>query len=463
MSVAAAPPPNIATSRAALKEVEATAAALDMFSTDYEGDYQLPSVGERRRRLRAGEADPVSTVSLILNEEGVLLWREGAQSVDLVGRSLRRGGVAPTVEGDLVELYQYEKLEPNEINRFLMNLDGKLNERIKGQDGKLNACLSRLELTPNTTNIVLQPAGSLSEKPKRRLLLVHGTFSKTEAYLNGFGNAPGGAAFLKRIFAHYDEVLAFDHPTLSVSPVLNAFDLFGLMARTSGPLDVVAHSRGGLVTRWFLEGFGAALGEDEYRGVLVGSPLGGTSLAAPARLRSALSVISNIGTVLKAGGSAAVVYLPLLAAPLALLKIATSVVSVAAKTPVVDAAVAMIPGLAGQSRIVDNHELDRLHAMALAKPPTYFVVQSNFETEKVGWKFWKWFRKDKWKDVGTDQIFPGDNDLVVDTECMTQFAAKPTLPVKQRLDFGSQDEVHHTNYFEQDKTLDFILDSLKVP
>src|SRR6185295_17566787 len=212
------------------------------------------------------------------------------------------------------------------INQFLISLDGKLNPE---------SGLRRLELTPGTAKVTAKPLAVPPAGKKRRLLLVHGTFSKSAAFSNGVEHAPNGAGFLKRVFARYDEVLVFEHPTLSVSPMLNAYDLFRHMAQATGPLDVVAHSRGGLVTRWFLEGFGAALGDGPYRAVLVGAPLGGTSLAAPPRLRSALSVLSNLGTVLKAAGAAAVVYFPLLAAPLALLKIATSVASVAAKTPVI--------------------------------------------------------------------------------------------------------------------------------
>lgn len=447
----ATPALSVASARAAFKSVEETAASLDMYSADYGGKVEFPSVAKRHRRVRAGDPDPVSTLSLVLNDDGVLLWRESGPSADLAGSRLRRGRIAP-MEGDLVELYQYEKLEPNEINQFLIDLDGKLNA-----DSGLFALSLAAKGKVVAKSVAAPPSGK-----KRRLLLVHGTFSKSAAFLNGFERATNGTGFLKSVFDHYDEVLAFEHPTLSVSPMLNAFDLFGWMAKATGPLDVIAHSRGGLVTRWFLEGFGAALGEGPYRAILVGSPLGGTSLASPARLRSALSVLSNFGTVLKAGGAAAVAYLPLLAAPLALLKIATSVVSVAAKTPLIDAAVAMIPGLNGQSRVGLNQELARLRAMALAKPPSYFVVSSNFETAEVGWKFWQWFRADKLKDVGADKVFPGDNDLVVDTGSMSEFAAQPLLTQEDRHDFLASSKVHHTNYFEQPETLDFIRDKFGV-
>ena len=53
----------------------------------------------------------------------------------------------------------------------------------------------------------------------------------------------------------------------------------------NGPLDVIAHSRGGLVTRWALEGFGIG-GAGPFRAVMVGAPIGGTSLASPPQLRS---------------------------------------------------------------------------------------------------------------------------------------------------------------------------------
>ena len=39
-----------------------------------------------------------------------------------------------------------------------------------------------------------------------------------------------GRTFLARAAAHYDRVLAFDHPTLSVSPILNALDLAQALA-----------------------------------------------------------------------------------------------------------------------------------------------------------------------------------------------------------------------------------------
>lgn len=446
----------IRAARAALREVDGIAQGLEMFSTDATGGEHLMPLGARRRRLRAGRTDPVATLSLLVNDQGVLVWDEGNPLGGGAGLRRRAGGNRKGSDGELVELYQFEKLEPNEINKFLTDIDHKLNDRpglrqVTRQGGATSTAI----VDYNTAHV---PKGK-----KRRLLIVHGTFSKCDAIFDGVAQAKTGGAFWKRAFAHYDEVLAFEHATLSVSPVLNAFDLARALRGASGPLDIIAHSRGGLVTRWYLEGLGAPT-VGPTRAVLVGSPLAGTSLAAPPRLKDSLAALSNYGTMLQAGGAAASAFMPLLAAPLALMRIATSVISVAARTPVIDAAVAMIPGLAAQSRVGLNHELSRVHGFGAAAPPWYAVVQSDFETADPRWRFWQWFRKDKIKDALADAVFPGQNDLVVDTASMNHFVAQSIgVPAKRILDFGTGDTVHHTNYFAQPDTLDFILDQFQVP
>lgn len=433
----------LAQARAALRELAPDLAALGLHAGDHGESFSV-SVGRRRALRRAGEPDPVASASLIGAEDGLLLWHDEPFAPALAGRRLRRG-LPPPPEGEVVELYQFEKLEPNRVTRFLRDFDARLNP-VQG----LRA------ISPGAGP---QPLGSPPTGRKRRLLFVHGTFSRSETLLDGIAAAPNAAAFWKRVHAHYDEVLAFDHPTLAVSPVLNAFDLGRLLARAEGPLDVVAHSRGGLVARWFLEGFGGHAG-GTTRAVLVGSPLNGTSLASPPRLRSSASLLTNLGTALKIAGQAATIYAPLLLAPLALLRVAASFVGTALKTPLVDAAVALVPGLAAQSRVGGNAELERLRALSIARPPKYFAVRSNFESERAGLKFWRYFRKGKWADLGADVIFPGDNDLVVDTDSMTDFSARPFAGAQ--LDYGTSATVHHTNYFEQQRTLDFILASFEI-
>ncbi|MEW8436488.1 MAG: hypothetical protein AB2629_20925, partial [Candidatus Thiodiazotropha sp.] len=95
----------------------------------------------------------------------------------------------------------------------------------------------------------------------------------------------------------------------------------------------------------------------------------------------------------------------------------------------------------------------------------YFFVISDFDSEKVGWKFWKVFRKGKLKmklaDIGTDILFDGKNDLVVDTLSMTNLKDNLDIPDTQILDYDTQDKVIHTNYFEQAETLKFIRQSFE--
>lgn len=462
MSAVKAPAFDVQTVRLALREAEAKIVEAKMYPASGDFPDTFPEVGRRLRMRRRGEADPVATASLILNDEGALLWHAGQPPTASTGRRMRRG-VPEAPAGELVELFQYEPLEPNEIVRHLVDLDARLNENL---DVQHNAAPQLVPLSftaapdyPTDFSVIrgqhFQPTGK-----KSRLLFVHGTFSKTEAFIEGIRKAPAGPAFLEKLFGSYEEVLAYDHATLSVSPVLNAFDLARLMATVEGPLDVIAHSRGGLVTRWALEGFG--LGKaSPVRGVLVGCPINGTSLAAPARLRSSLSLLSNIGTAIKIAGGVASAYMPLLIAPVALLRVATSVISVAAKTPLLDAAVQMVPGLAGQSRTGNNPDIGRIRDVTLSVPPDYFVVQSDFQIDSPGWSFWKWFNKGRIANAGADIVFNGKNDLVVDTASMTEFTSDRAFPAGNLHDFATNAEVHHCNYFESAKTLDFIRHSFE--
>ena len=98
----------------------------------------------------------------------------------------------------------------------------------------------------------------------------------------------------------YDRVLFFDHPTLSVSPVhqrarARAARWPGRAGRSTSSRTAAA----GLVVRWWLEAFGSSLRlapRARVRAVLAGSPLHGTSLAAPDKIQHAMSLISNVGT-----------------------------------------------------------------------------------------------------------------------------------------------------------------------
>ena len=80
------------------------------------------------------------------------------------------------------------------------------------------------------------------------------------------------------------------------------------------------------------------------------------------------------------------------------------------------------------------------------------------------WRFWEYFNKAHVADKAADLVFAGAaNDLVVDTDSMTSLTDDPGLEsFAGVLDFGTQSEVYHTNYFSQRRTLEFIRDALNA-
>jgi pimeloyl-ACP methyl ester carboxylesterase len=276
-------------------------------------------------------------------------------------------------------------------------------------------------------------------------------------FLSEIRSAPGGPALLDALKTRYQQVLAFDHPTLSVGPILNALDLDRALGDYPGEIDVVCHSRGGLVVAWWLR-----LAKRNVRRVIfVGSPLEGTSLAAPARIKATLDYLANLADTLSkvaTAGSYIPPLAPVMTVVAGLMGIVGGVLSVGAHTPLIDAGVAIVPGLMAQSKVANNQELLRLHQNAWPSAPATFAVVSNFEPVDPDvpiWKFWK-----RWAnplasaaDALADTLFLGPNDLVVDDDTMTRIVAKP-FPAANVLSFEAKDRVHHCNYFAQAKTVD---------
>ncbi|MCB1877158.1 MAG: alpha/beta hydrolase [Chromatiales bacterium] len=404
------------------------------------------AVGELRRRGASAGEDDLQLYSLVA-EDGVLYWREGV-GLPAAGGARRRGGRG-WGGGEIVDQRKFFRLGRSEIASYLEDLDRKLTPNF----GKLR----RLKDNGRLVN-VKKPAVA-----GRILLFVHGTFSNNDKVLQDLKAAPqnAGAKLLADATGHYDEVLTYDHPTLGVTPMLNALDLARLFQESRADVDVVTHSRGGLVTRWWLEALDPV--PRQRRAVLVGSPLGGTSLAAPDKIRNGLDLMANLGNVLAAGTA----MIPFMQVAAGLLRLTSSVTSLVANTPAVDAAVALVPGLAGQSRVENNAELNRLRESLRKPAPEYFVVRSDYRPEDVGWKFWKVFAdwKQRAANLAADHlVFDAENDLVVDTSSMSEFGSQPFVSDDTHmLDFGTSHTVYHTNYFSQAQTVEFLRRSLGIP
>lgn len=416
----------------------------------------------RRRRGRLADDRETGFRDVVLVErDGVLLWQTAAELAGTRGggglrRSGRRGWRRGLEGARVLKEVTVPVLEPNEYLAALRDTDLQLNR-------ECDAGVRLVQPVPGGRGFEAATTGLQPSYSGRTLVIVHGTFSTAANVLNEFSATNAGARFLSDALTHYNgQVLVFDHPTLSISPVLNALDLARRLAGTTGDLDVIAHSRGGLVAQWWLEVFGDTLAGANVRAVFAGSPLLGTSLAAPNRIQPLLSVMSNVGAFVGRTLQVATAANPFTLASFALLRFlgrrernrwGLPPIEGIGSRPGVDAAVAVIPGLQGQSAVANNFELTRLRQSAARANVRYYAITANFEPERVGWKLWKVITEfgDRAKDGVTDLIFPGENDLVVDTSHMTSLAdAREIADVHP---FGSSANVHHCNYFRQPETI----------
>jgi pimeloyl-ACP methyl ester carboxylesterase len=237
-------------------------------------------------------------------------------------------------EGTYVMTREFPPLAPNKVIDAIGALDRRLNKAV---DQSLRSRLRELRQTADGgfEFTARDPSGPFSG---RTLLFVHGTFSNAENMLNEFKLGPRAPRFLNRATrgaAKDDRVVVFGHPTPSVSPVMNALELGRAMSGSKGQLDVIAHSRGGLVVRWWLEAFGSSLRATTtpVRAVLAGSPLHGTSLAAPDKIQGAMSLVSNIGSFAEKTLSLVGVANPFLWVAGKLVEVIVSVTGALARTP----------------------------------------------------------------------------------------------------------------------------------
>ena len=409
-------------------------------------------------------------LNLVRDPGGLLRWHIGRPQITGPGhdvlakrRGLRRAPLAAPI---VLSQTLFEKHDTSKVSDLLLAADRRLSRPAWNELGQLWGLRT---FTKSGKFVTFDLADLPKLAGKKVLLIIHGTFSDSDAVMSGFEKAPGGTAMFSAALKSYDFVLAHDHPTLAVSPMLNAFDLAARFAHgTPKTLDVIAHSRGGLVARWFCEGFRQE--RTRCRVIMVGSPLAGTSLAAPARIKAVMDFLSNAGEAIGlAAGLGGGVLLTLASSLAGLFARITGALS----TPLADAIVAMIPGLSAQSRHGSNSELRALRVNTgafdfadAASPMRYWVIRSNFEPIESGvWGFLKSFVARpgaSFLDTAADRIFPGANDLVVDLDSMDQTGERADPQPALRLitnvahDFGDSRTVHHCNYFEQRQTVQAV-------
>lgn len=233
----------------------------------------------------------------------------------------------------------------------------------------------------------------------RVLLLIHGTFSKTASPVEGFG-----PAFLKWAQQRYRAVLGFDHWTLSKDPLENAELLAQELLRLAPELlegkrlDIITHSRGGLVARAFCELLPHAGAVKNL--IFLGTPNCGTDLANPKNWGAMADTLINLTGVDHARTFGR------LAGLLARLAVARGMSS--------------IPGILAQNPLMAGQDsfLKRLQAADPDQGIRHAAVTAEFEPSpfvpnlKALWQA----AKSAGIDAAIDGFFRDGNDLVVNTK-----------------------------------------------
>ena len=302
----------------------------------------------------------------------------------------------------------------------------------------------------------LDQLGLPTDRPVRILLFIHGTFSSTLSAFGSMAVSDNGARFLESALRQYDAVIGFDHPTLSVDPMVNATDLLTRVSSVTngGSFDVITHSRGGLTTRSFAEYVlpGSGWNGRVEKAVFVAATNNGTHLADTDRWYDLIDIATNL-TMVGAGVLAAM----------------------PGGAPVAAVVAGVVKGLGALVKYLGAYavEEDGVPGLAAMRPggpfvtginqtqpgqPTpgtpWFVAKSNFHVT-VGDDSHRppEFPKElavRLAEGLVDQVFRGDNDLVVDCESMGSIdAAVGGGFVADTYDFESNDVVYHGNYFLQ--------------
>jgi len=277
----------------------------------------------------------------------------------------------------------------------------------------------------------------LAEGPA--LLFVHGTFSTTEG---GFGRLP--AATRRTLDDRYGgRVIAFDHPTIADDPFENARRFFSIVGDRKLEVDIVCHSRGGLVSRSIAERPGdlATLGPNVKvrQVVLVGVLSGGTILADSAHWGELVDRLTTLIRLVPGPGA-----VDALETVLAVVK--TLAIGIAQELEGLDA---MAPGSAYLKQLNKGPKTP--------KDATYRVIGSDFEPSDPALKAWL-------NDEVRDHLFEQKpNDMMVTIASMSGANGSGRFPVKAAdvRSFAAADAIEHADYFGQPRTSEWLLEWLR--
>lgn len=277
----------------------------------------------------------------------------------------------------------------------------------------------------------------------RALLLIHGAFSTASATFDGLIQHNN----FEQIASLYENrIFAFDHPTMQRTPRENIqWLLDNLPPETSLHLDILAHSRGGLVTRTITEWLdelnhnGRTLTVD--KAIFVGTPHQGTILADGENWYDFVDRCTNFITELPDHS-----YTIIAEAILTLVKLL---------------AFGGLHGLPGIQTMLPKGEYLQKMNSTRAHHSTYYAVSADFSPADPN--LLVRLRKQVQNFV-TDRVF-GDqpNDGVVPTVGCYQTANEAfgfPIPVERYRTFIGDAQVHHLNYFRNHAVVQQVIEWL---
>ncbi len=260
----------------------------------------------------------------------------------------------------------------------------------------------------------------------RALLIVHGTFSQTHSGFAGF--SPQVVQDLNQIYG--GRVFAFDHPTISEDPTENAKKFVEMLPQESKlDIDIICHSRGGLVSRALAEKQGelsvGARTLTVRRIVFVATPNAGTVLTDSKYLGSLVDRYTNLLNFFPDTG---------------LIDVLDAIITV-----VKQLAVAAYGGLDGlQSMLPGGAYLADLNSGGGAVSTDYYAMASNYEPQPGA-------LREFLRDQLADKIFKAENDLIVPTSGVFAANGDGKFPISNHFVFSAQEYVQHGGFFANQK------------
>lgn len=202
---------------------------------------------------------------------------------------------------------------------------------------------------------------------KHVLMFVHGIFSTSGDTFHGLD-----ATTVTELSARYAATICFDHPTVSVSPEDNVAWFLQHLPATDVRFDIIAHSRGGLVSRLLAGQADAVLTESDRalrkarnpqvrRIAFVGTPNHGSAIVDAEKWGH---LVDRLATMVKLFGGA-------LGAPGRFLAELLEVLKAASVEAAVD-----LPGLS--SMVPGSPLMTALATGATTLPPSYHLIDSDY-------------------------------------------------------------------------------------